>query len=58
MKSYIKDPGGWNYTQKNSEAGPGGGAGCADPGPGGGFPKDPGGGIGMYDPGTGVGYIK
>lgn len=29
--TYVKDPGGWAYTQKNSEAGPGGG-----------FPKDPG----------------
>ncbi|QUW34385.1 hypothetical protein J8Y17_10305 [Bacillus cereus] len=52
--TYTKDPGGWYYTQSNSEAG----AGYADPGPGGGFPKDPGGGMGMYDPGTGVGYIK
>ncbi|WP_179862517.1 hypothetical protein [Bacillus wiedmannii] len=25
--TYVKDPGGWNYTQKNSEVGPGGGAG-------------------------------
>lgn len=56
--TYTKDPGGWYYTQKNSEIGPGGGAGYTDPGPGGGFPKDLGGGMGMYDPGTGVGYIK
>lgn len=30
----VTDPGGWNYAQKNSEAGPGGGAGYADPGTG------------------------
>ncbi len=30
--TYTKDLGGWNYTQKNSEAGPGGGAGKKDPG--------------------------
>lgn len=42
MKSYTKDPGGWNYTQKNSEAGPGGGAGYADLGTGMGK-RDPGG---------------
>ncbi|MCP1178527.1 hypothetical protein NKS28_13680 [Bacillus sp. 1663tsa1] len=51
--TYVKDPGGWNYAQKNSEVGPGGGAGYADPGPGGGFPKDPGGGMGMNEPGGG-----
>ncbi len=32
--TYTKDPGGWNYAQKNNEAGPGGGAGYADPGTG------------------------
>ncbi|MEK4636836.1 hypothetical protein NST14_11660 [Bacillus sp. FSL W8-0519] len=40
--TYTKDPGGWNYTQKNSEAGPGGGAGYADPGTLG-HTQDPGG---------------
>ncbi len=40
--TYTKDPGGWYYTQKNSEVGPSGGAGYADPG----------GGMGKKDPGT------
>ncbi|MGM7428520.1 hypothetical protein ABRZ22_04705 [Bacillus pacificus] len=52
--TYVKDPGGGTgYANKSSEVGPGGGAGYADPGPGGGFPKDPGGGMGMNEPGGG-----
>lgn len=32
--TFVKDPGGWYSTSGNNEAGPGGGAGYADPGTG------------------------